>query len=263
MMHVTETRAKAGAFRLAFRKGRGKRALDCWLALPAEAEAGAPPLIALHGIARDAEAQACAHAPGAAAAGRAVIAPLFDEARWGGYQRVKPNRADRALLSLLDELEDEGLLETRRFDLSGFSGGAQFAHRFAMLYPERVRRLTLAAPGFWTFPDEAPFPYGFGGEWGAKLASGFDRMLGLDIAVFVGADDDQRDENMRAAPGIDAQQGPNRRARAGAWVAALKAAAAERGLPAPRLSLTVAPGLGHDFDACAADGALINLAHRG
>jgi len=262
MSKLIEAPARAG-WRLVFRPARGPQALAAWVALPAQPEPGAPPLVAVHGIARDARAQAKAYADGAAAAGRAVIAPLYDEARWSGYQRVTPCRADRALLALVDEIEAEGLTTTRRFDLAGFSGGAQFGHRFAMLYPERLRRLTLAAPGFWTFPDAAPFPYGLGGVWGAKVASGLDRFLRLDIAVAVGADDDQRDPNTRTSPTLDAQQGPHRLARARAWVAALKAAAASRGLPAPQLSLSILPGVGHDFDACARDGALIALAHRG
>lgn len=262
MTQMIETPARAG-WRIVFRKARGPRALSAWVALPERPEPGALPLVAVHGIARDAQAQAEAYAPGAAAAGRAVIAPLFDEETWGGYQRVKPCRADRALLSLLDDVEAEGMTETRRFDLAGFSGGAQFGHRFAMLYPERLRRLTLAAPGFWTFPDDAPFPYGFGGDWGAKLASGFARLLALDIAVAVGAADVERDENTRVSSALDAQQGPHRLARARAWVAALRAAAAARGLASPRINLSVLPGLGHNFDACARDGALISLAHRG
>ena len=253
----------AARWRLVFRKGKGPRALDCWLAIPSAPAPGAIPLVALHGIARDAKAQAEAYARRAAEEGRIVIAPLFAEPDWAGYQRVKPQRADLAFLALLATLEGEGVCDARRLDFAGFSGGAQFGHRFAMLYPERLRRLTLAAPGFWTFPDAAPFPYGLGGAWGSMLESGLRRYLGLDIAVAVGAEDDERDPNTRAFPALDIQQGLHRRARAEAYVAALKRAAAARGLAAPDVSLTVLPGVGHDFDACVAHGALIDLAFRG
>ena len=46
-----------------------------------------------------------------------------------------------------------------RVDLVGFSGGAQFAHRFAMLYPGCVRRVVVAAAGWYTYIDPSrPFP---------------------------------------------------------------------------------------------------------
>ena len=236
--------------------GRGPRSLDCWLALPARPDPAAPPLVAVHGIGRGAREMAENFAARAAAEGRAVVAPLFDETRWQGYQRaVAPRRADLALLGLLGDLAAAGIVAGDAVDLVGYSGGAQFAHRFAMLYPHRLRRLSVCAAGWWTMPTPAAaFPYGVAGAWGMRLAAGMDRFLGLDLAVSVGADDDRPDPAMRSAPALDAAQGPHRVARAQAWVAALRAEAARRGLPAPRLSLTLLPGCGHDFAACAAAG---------
>jgi pimeloyl-ACP methyl ester carboxylesterase len=213
------------------------------------------PLVAIHGIGRGARELAETFAAQAAGHGRAVIAPLFDAGRWNGYQRaVAPRRADYALLGLLDELSAEGLVPAGRFDLAGYSGGAQFAHRFAMLYPHRLRRLSVCAAGWWTMPDDAAFPYGLSGDWGARLAAGLDRFLALDIRVSVGAADDRPDAATRSTPALDAAQGGDRVGRAGAWVAALRGEAARRGLPALRLSLTLLPGAGHDFAACAAAG---------
>ncbi len=248
-----------GAFALRQHRGRGPRALDCWIARPAAPRPDAPPLVAIHGIGRGAREMAEIFAVRAAAQGRTVIAPLFDEERWNGYQRaVAPRRADRALLALLDELTTEGLVASGPRDLAGYSGGAQFAHRFAMLYPRRLRRLSVCAAGWWTMPDGAAFPYGLSGEWGARLAAGLDRFLALDIRVSVGGADDVPDPAMRASPALDAAQGGDRVSRARAWVAALRAMAARRGIPDPRLSLTVLPGAGHDFSACAEAG-LVDL----
>jgi pimeloyl-ACP methyl ester carboxylesterase len=250
----------AAAFALIHRPGRGPRALDCWLALPAAPRPGARPLIAVHGIARGAREQAEAFAPAAAAQGRVVVAPLFDEARWSGYQRaVAPRRADAALLGLLSELEGEGAIAPGPFDLFGYSGGAQFAHRFAMLYPHRLGSLSVCAAGWWTMPDATAFPYGLGGDRGALLGAGLDRFLGLDIRVSVGADDDRPDGATRSTPALDAAQGPDRLSRARAWVAALRAEAARRGLPAPKATFALLPSCGHDFGACAAAG-LVDLA---
>lgn len=260
MKHEPIGPAAAGGY-LRFRPARGPRGLGCWIASPAAPRPGATPLVAVHGIARDARAQAAAYAPRAAAEGRTVIAPLFEEPRWTGYQRLAPNRADLALIDLLAELEGEGRIDAGPVDLAGFSGGAQFGHRFAMLYPTRIRRATFAAAGFWTFPDESPFPAGLGGGWGARLAAGLDRFLGLDLAVVVGGADTERDPGLRATKGIDARQGPNRVERARRFVAALAAEAARRGRPAPA-SFTLLPGLGHDFDDCAAEGSLVSLVFR-
>lgn len=248
----------ATAFALVHRPGCGPRALDCWLALPSEPRPGARPLVAVHGISRGAQEQAEAFAP-AAAEGRVVIAPLFDAARWNGYQRaVARRRADAALLALLAELEGEGVIAAGPVDLFGYSGGAQFAHRFAMLYPHRLRRLSVCAAGWWTMPDASAFPYGLGGAQGALLAAGFDRFLGLDILASVGAEDDRPDAATRSTPALDAAQGPDRVSRARAWVAALRAEAARRGLSGPSPRLAMLPGCGHDFGACAAAG-LVDL----
>ena len=39
------------------------------------------------------------------------------------------------------------LADANQFELAGYSGGAQFAHRFAMLYPQMVSRLTVSFGG--------------------------------------------------------------------------------------------------------------------
>lgn len=247
--------AREPAFRLLHRPARGPGALPCWIALPDEPLPDAPPLVAVHGIARGAQEQAETFGAEACAAGRIVVAPLFDEASWTGYQRaLAPKRADLALLGLLDGLADAGLIPPGPFDLAGYSGGAQFAHRFALLYPHRLRRLSVCAAGWWTMPGDAPFPYGLGGRRGAVLAAGLDRFLGLDIRVSVGADDDRPDAATRSTPDLDAAQGPDRVSRARAWVAALRVEAARRGHDTDRLSLAMLPGSGHDFRACAAAG---------
>jgi len=245
------------------RPGRGRKGLTCWIARPASPRPGAAPLVAIHGIGRQADLHAALFAPAAAAQGRAVIAPLFDEEGWPGYQRmVARGRADLALLSLLEELRVEGVLGAGRIALAGFSGGAQFAHRFAMLYPHLIERLCVASAGWWTFPDEAPFPYGLGGVWGARLAAGLPRFLALPVTVCVGDGDDAPDENTRSGPAIDAQQGQDRLTRARRWADALRAAAAARGIT-PRVTFAILPGAGHDVAQCVRSGGLARYALPG
>ncbi len=246
-------------FRLVFRPAPHDGALACWIALPEWIDRSAPALVAVHGIRRGAEEQAALFAPQAAALGRVVIAPLFDAQRWPRYQRLGGG-ADAALLGLLERLGGEGVAPLDRFDLFGFSGGAQFAHRFAMLHPERIARLCVASAGWYTFADAAPYPYGLGADSGhdaraARMRSRLDAFLRLPIDVCVGARDDRRDANTRSGDAIDRQQGRNRRARASRWSEALAIEAAVRGI-VPRIRHVVLPGCGHDFRRCAQRGGL-------
>lgn len=248
---------EAGAAGLRFRPGRERHALPAWIARPFAPAPDAPPLVAVHGIARDAEGMARRLAGRALAQGRTLVAPLFSEEAFPRYQRaVCKRRADRALLALLDALVAEGAIPAGPVALAGFSGGAQFAHRFAWLYPHRAGRLTLAAAGWWTFPDAAPFPYGVGpaveGPADAHrwLRANAPDFLDRAITIAVGAEDCIPDANTRSGPAIDAQQGRHRLERARRWTAAIRAASERFGLP-PRARLRVLPGCGHDFQDCA------------
>ncbi len=247
---------------LTYRPAKGGNALACWLALPHTIAPDRPPLVAVHGILRGARDQAALLGRRAAAQGRVVVAPLFDETRWPGYQQVvRRGRADLALLALMTELRLTGLWQTPDFELAGYSGGAQFAHRFAMLYPNLVARLTTVSAGWYTFPDDTAFPYGVGSadggksDWGPRLAAGLDQFLELPITVAVGADDNQPDENTRRGPEIDHQQGIDRATRAQRWADALARAAAARRI-APRIDLRLLPGCDHDFRRCVELGEL-------
>lgn len=239
--------------------------LACWLALPAMIDAERPPLVAVHGVRRDAEEQMRLLSSRAAELGQPVIAPHFDATNWPYYQQVvREGRADQALLALMQALKDEGIWVTDTFDLTGFSGGAQFAHRFAMLHPEKVSHLTVVSAGWYTFPDDAPFPYGLAprpgrrGDWGPRFAARLDDFLRIPITVCVGALDNRPDRNVRSGPDIERQQGRDRMTRASRWVEALRCVARQRGV-SPDISHEVLPGCGHDFAACVEQGGLGRL----
>lgn len=246
--------------RLRFRPGRGAAEPPAWLVEPARARPGARPLVVVHGITRDAEGQVRLLAARAAVHGRTLVAPLFAKNAFPRYQLAAcKRRADRALLALLDALAADGTIPPGPVDLAGYSGGAQFAHRFCWLYPHRVGRLTVTAAGWWTFPDAAPFPYGLGPaaegyrdepRWFRANVIDF---LDREIAVAIGALDCVPDENTRSGIAIDRQQGADRLTRAQRWTAAVRAAAEEHGLE-PRISLTLLADCGHHFESCVAAG---------
>lgn len=260
----------------------GETGLSCWVAEPSNPPARSmAPLVAVHGIAREAKDHATLLAHSICATGRTVIAPLFYKKTWRRYQRaVVGGRADLALLDLLTRLETEAAPCTRSapdgsFHLFGFSGGAQFAHRFSMLHPHRVRTLTLASAGWYTFPDDAPFPYGFGPgqkkaqttpaaapadatDWGGKMAANLPSLLNIPTHVTVGARDCVIDKNTRQGEAIDRQQGRTRIGRARKWASAVEKAARTRGAPS-NVTFSILSGCGHGFAECVRKGELDRL----
>lgn len=245
---------------IAHRPGAGKVALSCWLARPHAPAADRAPLVAIHGVRRGARAQAQAFAR-AAQDGRTVVAPLFSETDWRGYQQVVlKKRADLALLELLRDLRLCGAAPGGRIRLVGYSAGGQFAHRFALIYPHLIESLTVVSAGWYTFPDPAPFPYGLGdaGRWGRRIETRLTEFLKLPITVAVGAEDTARDALTRQGPDLDAQQGRNRYERAERWHGRIHKLAKAHGVGGDRIRFAPIPDAGHDFGECVA-GGLVDL----
>ncbi|UCE31407.1 MAG: hypothetical protein JSW68_00080 [Burkholderiales bacterium] len=227
------------------------------MVLPSRLQAWTPALVTVHGISRNAGSHARAFASAAATEGWLIVAPQFDARGFRGYQRLAGSgpgpgrvRADLALDALLERVADATGVDTRRFMLFGFSGGAQFAHRYAMLQPGRVSALVLGAAGWYTFPcQRLRFPHGLrcppGG--GACIEPG--PALSIPTLVMVGTRDLQRDAALNCSPCIDARQGRNRLERARRWVDAMRRAAQERGIGA-HFELRLMADCGHSFECC-------------
>lgn len=216
----------------------------------------APPLLVLHGIARNAETLAQLFAPEAARRGRTLIVPHFDQGNWPHFQRPsKAARPDQALLALLDAVAEQVPDCTGPVEIFGHSGGAQLAHRFGMLYPHRVAGLHLAAAGWYCLPNNTmPYPYGLApgtdavsAKWARRNADGLAGFLKLPTTVYVGTNDTTRDPALRKTDRLDAIQGPHRKARAQTYVNALNAAAQAIGL-VPSTRLIELNGCAHDVE---------------
>jgi pimeloyl-ACP methyl ester carboxylesterase len=68
------------------------------------------------------------------------------------------------LLELVDEVASDLGIDAEQFDLFGYSGGAQFAHRFLYAWPRRLRSVVVGAPGTVTLPnDRERWPVGVRG----------------------------------------------------------------------------------------------------
>lgn len=232
---------------------------------------GLPPLVVLHGISRNADELVGLFTPEAETWGRIVVVPHFSEDLWPHFQRpCSAARPDQALLALLAHLSMTGPAFSGSVDIFGHSGGAQLAHRFAMLYPHKVGRLNLAAAGWYCLPDASMiYPYGLGADaapgslsWARRHQQALPIYLRLSVRVFVGTEDTVRDDSLRTSPLLDRVQGPTRIARARTFVDRFRAAAQIRGLE-PDISLTRLTGVGHDVAQAIRHADLARLVTQG
>jgi pimeloyl-ACP methyl ester carboxylesterase len=126
-------------------------------------------------------------------------APFFHRAPdlylWDFVHLTNHANAERADLRLNEIIR---LFQMRfdveeRFSLYGYSGGGQFASRYMMLYPERLKRAAAGGAGSFLFPThDRLFPYGMAGavgrdhfsreEWDRRLAL----LLDLPVTIFAG-----------------------------------------------------------------------------
>lgn len=209
-------------------------------------------IVLVHGISRNAREHLLAFAPLAARSGHAVVAPLFSRELCHHYQRLGwtggERRADLLLRQVVAEVAHDIEALSGPIGLFGHSGGAQFAHRYALAWPGDVGRLVLSAAGNYTFPDPA-LAYPLGLNWGNVPAGhqpDLRSFLRIPTLVLVGERDTRRDSYLRRDQNLDELQGYNRVERARRWVAALRAAGAGLGVE-PQLELGLIPKAGHRF----------------
>ena len=218
-------------------------------------------LVAVHGISRRAREQAELLGPMSRRLGLALAAPRFGRRRFDDYQRLgragRGERADLALLDWLDALAGQHGIDARRVWLVGYSGGAQFVHRFALVHPDRVRGYVAAAPGWFTWPDTTVrFPFGAAASRRLPDAAPcLDAWLRVPAVAAVGTLDSGPHQALRDTTRVRSQQGGSRIERARAWVAAMNARAVERGIP-PHFGYEELPGAGHSFRRCVSAGGL-------
>jgi dienelactone hydrolase len=246
--------------RLILRPANGAARPDYYLFLPEDIDPARPPLVSVHGISRNAEEHAQAFAETAAQQRRPLIAPHFDEARFDGFQRLARG-TEAAVEDLWRDVEGFAGISFKAVDMVGFSGGAQFTHRYAMLNPQRVNSQVLVAAGWYTFPSSRDrFPYGIRQESrrGRRAAENLSSFLAIPTLVLVGERDNQRDAGLRRTPEVDIKQGINRIERASRWSCALLQAATRAGV-SPTVQFSMLPGCGHAFDGCVDKGGLVGL----
>lgn len=234
-----------------------------YLALPKTLNENTPVLVSVHGISRNALEHAESFASYCNNLGWAVVAPLFTASLFPKYQQLgfarkhEHPRPDFAMNAILDEVAGLTGVRTGKVYMFGYSGGGQFVHRYGLIHPHRVIAAALGAPGWYTFPDRsAPFPRGLRfNARNARFNLEGDRALGIPTAVFVGAQDVDRDVSFNTSQKIDEQQGRTRPERGRRWIAAMAAAARRRSLDT-RYEFSELEECGHCFAECISIGRL-------
>ncbi len=228
---------------------------------PRSGGVGAPVLASVHGVSHNAFDQARLFAPFCEKLGVVLVVPRFSSEQHTDYQRLgrggRGVRADLLLNQCLAEVASLTGADATRICLFGYSGGAQFAHRYLMAHPHRIARAVVVAAGWYTFPDHRRrFPYGIRSTASLPGVSfNPEEFLHVPVDVFIGAHDVGQ-ANLRRTERTDSQQGVTRVERARNWVAAMRAAAEGYGIE-PVVTFTEVPDVNHSFQRFCERGRLI------
>lgn len=159
-------------------------------------------------------------------------------------------RVDNEIVALVDRIIARPSFHlASRIDITGFSRGAQQAHRFVLRHPDRVGALASFSAGTYTMPTSPqPYPIGMGGfeQWDQMRP--FDPIALQRVAVLVGvgtADANPTD----VARAWDAVGGTTRLERGSRFAQAL----VQLHVPA---RFQTYPGVGHTFVPAMRDDAV-------
>lgn len=239
------------------------KSMPVWLYQPRKIKNADRLIVAVHGISRQYMHQLDAYQQLAEHYGCWLLVPEFHKKAFPQYQQLSKGsswpRADLALNTVLVAWKHWQKQPHMKIHLCGYSGGAQFAHRYAMTHPQHVASLVLCSAGWYTFPQEdISYPYGIA-NWPNWLApSRFTEMARLPMLVMVGEEDTERDKNLRQSRSIDRQQGRHRLERGQRWSETIaeykRAHGIIQGIRFCRL-----PGQKHDFESSAKHSEMMQL----
>jgi poly(3-hydroxybutyrate) depolymerase len=200
------------------------------LYIPSSRSVQPPLLVSAHGVSRNADEHARLLSVYCEMRGVVLVVPIFGVEQHPDYQRLgrvgRGKRADLMLNTIVAEAAAATRASGDRFYLFGFSGGAQFAHRYVMAHPHRIASAVVASAGWYTMPNPTwRFPRGT--RHSKKLPGvRFDaeEYLSVPMTVIVGSEDDDS-KGLRRGERLDREQGVSRVERARNFVAAMAAAA--------------------------------------
>lgn len=196
-----------------------------------------------------------------------IVAPVFDNYRYAvteegpqkwGYRALFGRKvgADEFLNEILAYYQRANRYYDGKIFLSGHSAGAQFANRYLVRHPQRVRAAAFSAPAWFALPTYSfQWPNGMKRRyrvvrWPGELIdkvidipsspSGWLKAAQLPVTVVVG---EQDLEKLRSVEGVG---GDTHVDRAKFWVNAMNEYAKENGASG-RVELKIVEGVGHNF----------------
>jgi poly(3-hydroxybutyrate) depolymerase len=160
-----------------------------------------------------------------------------------GRKNPKATWSFSAIEPLFDDIVCRVAGNQHGYALYGHSAGGQFVHRFvAFADAPRLEAAVAANSGWYTMPNDAAFPYGWGGDAAGLVspAKAFQRPL----TILLGTEDiDRNDPNLRINEQAD-KQGLTRFDRGHGFLTAARQLA---GKQTPLgWQIAYAPGVGHD-----------------
>lgn len=257
-------RLPAGASRFEFEDPAG-RTIKVFAYRPAKVDASTPVLFVLHGVERDAERYFSEWRRLAADKRVILVVPEFSNRRFPGAEDYNQGNLFGRSGSRLNEPEKwsysiiEPLFEDVRertgtkvadYSLYGHSAGAQFVHRFMLLFPEaRVDTAVAANAGWYTFPDlETRYPYGL--DQTPVSRRGLRTSLENRLVLLLGTADIASDSaNLKSSRRLT-EQGDNRFERGHRFFENAMSTADELGTGFG-WEIAYAPGIAHDNQAIA------------
>jgi pimeloyl-ACP methyl ester carboxylesterase len=159
-------------------------------------------LLVFHGLGRNADGYRDHARPLADRLCMLVVAPLFDKERFPTWRYQRGGIVKRGVVQPSDAWTGQVVLEIadwvrrtegRNLDyyMLGHSAGGQFLSRVAAFVPTEARRIVIANPSTYVFPDlTTPVPYAFGGVYsaGAEEAE-LRRYLAVPLTIYLGQED--------------------------------------------------------------------------
>ncbi|PJZ52328.1 hypothetical protein [Leptospira adleri] len=174
-----------------------------------------------------------------------LVVPVFKKEYWNDYAVVidGKQRGDIFLQENLKKVESEHKVNINRLYMYGHSGGAQFVHRYILMYGSRVRKAFISAPGWYTFPDFGKeFPTGLQKrkDFPDDVSLEFKNFCKTQLSVTVG----ELDTTDPAVP-KDGSYGKNRLELSKNWVVSLNRFLKRECSEVAEIPLHITPGQGH------------------
>ena len=165
---------------------------------------------------------------------------IFDKK---GRRNPRAKWSFSAIEPLFDDIVCRVAGNQQGYALYGHSAGGQFVHRYvAFADAPRLQSAVAANSGWYTMPNDAAFPYGWGGDVAGMVSS--PKAFQRPLTILLGTDDiDRNDPNLRVNEQAD-RQGQTRFDRGHGFLSeARKLAGKDTPLG---WKIAYAPGIGHD-----------------